>query len=68
MPDEAEPGQQQQQRPEDTIPDLPENAKAREFLANAPSKGLWQPLGQEVKVMQCFRCKVSPHTPTPTPT
>ena len=45
------------ERPEDSIPDLPENAAAREFLKNAPTKGLWQPLGQQVKVMQCFRCK-----------
>jgi len=26
--------------PEDAIPDLPENKEAREFLKNAPSKGL----------------------------
>jgi hypothetical protein len=39
-------------RPEDIIPDLPENQKAREFLKNAPTKGLWLPLGAEVKVMQ----------------
>ena len=26
-------------RPEDNIPDLPENKAAREFLKNAPSKG-----------------------------
>ena len=44
------------QRPEDTIPDTPENKEAREFLAKAPKKGLWQPLGQDVKVMQCWRC------------
>jgi hypothetical protein len=30
----------------DHIPDLPENARAREFLKSAPSKGLWMPLGQ----------------------
>ena len=40
------------QKPEDTIPDLPENNAAREFLKNAPKKGLWMPLGVEVKVMQ----------------
>jgi hypothetical protein len=27
------------ERPEDIIPDLPENEAAREFLKNAPSKG-----------------------------
>jgi cyclophilin family peptidyl-prolyl cis-trans isomerase len=53
-PDELE-------RPEDTIPDLPENQRAREFLKSAPSKGLWMPLGQSVKVMQCFRCKANGH-------
>jgi len=31
--------------PEDEIPDLPENAKAREFLKKAPRKGLFMPLG-----------------------
>jgi hypothetical protein len=36
-------------RPEDCIPDLPENATARNFLKNAPTKGLWLPMGQEVK-------------------
>lgn len=39
--------------PEECIPDLPENKEAREFLAHAPSKGLWMPLGKEVKVMKC---------------
>eukprot|EP01052_Picozoa_sp_SAG31_P018698 SAG31_NODE_1335_length_8749_cov_3.813426_5_plen_518_part_00 len=45
----------------DQIPDLPENAQAREFLKAAPSKGLWMPLGQQVKVMQCWRCKANGH-------
>ena len=49
------------ERPEDAIPDLPENAKAREFLKNAPTRGLWQPLGKEVKVMQCWRCGAYGH-------
>jgi retinitis pigmentosa 9 protein len=48
-------------RPEDEIPDLPENQAARSFLKSAPSKGLWMPLGKEVKVMQCFRCKAFGH-------
>jgi retinitis pigmentosa 9 protein len=47
--------------PEDCIPDLPENAEAREFLKNAPSKGLYMPLGKSVKVMQCWRCKAYGH-------
>ena len=42
------------ENPEDTIPDLPENIAAREFLKNAPTKGLWLPLGKEVKVMQWY--------------
>ncbi|RWS07495.1 retinitis pigmentosa 9 protein-like isoform X1 [Dinothrombium tinctorium] len=52
---------QPEERPEDTIPDLPENRAAREFLARAPTKGLWMPLGKEVKVMQCWRCKAFGH-------
>ncbi|XP_030645239.1 retinitis pigmentosa 9 protein [Chanos chanos] len=44
-------------RPEDCIPDTPGNEEARDFLAHAPTKGLWMPLGKEVKVMQCWRCK-----------
>ncbi|XP_050639246.1 retinitis pigmentosa 9 protein isoform X1 [Macaca nemestrina] len=44
-------------KPEDCIPDVPGNEHAREFLAHAPTKGLWMPLGKEVKVMQCWRCK-----------
>lgn len=43
------------------IPDLPENAAVRDFLKKAPQKGLWLPLGKEVKVMQCFRCKAFGH-------
>lgn len=44
-------------KPEDCIPDAPGNEHARDFLAHAPTKGLWMPLGKEVKVMQCWRCK-----------
>ncbi|RXN26197.1 retinitis pigmentosa 9 [Labeo rohita] len=44
-------------KPEDCIPDAPGNEDARNFLAHAPTKGLWMPLGKEVKVMQCWRCK-----------
>ncbi|MCJ8746238.1 hypothetical protein PDJAM_G00139450 [Pangasius djambal] len=44
-------------KPEDCIPDVPGNEDAREFLAHAPTRGLWMPLGKEVKVMQCWRCK-----------
>ena len=56
------PGSKLEARPEDSIPDLPGNERAREFLSSAPSKGLWMPLGQEVKVMQCWRCKANGHT------
>ncbi|XP_043920520.1 retinitis pigmentosa 9 protein [Protopterus annectens] len=48
-------------KPEDCIPDTPGNEDAREFLAHAPTKGLWMPLGKEVKVMQCWRCKQYGH-------
>ncbi|XP_046842157.1 retinitis pigmentosa 9 protein homolog [Xenia sp. Carnegie-2017] len=48
-------------KPEDCIPDLPENEKARDFLSKAPTKGLWMPLGKEVKVMKCWRCKSYGH-------
>jgi retinitis pigmentosa 9 protein len=51
----------EKEAPEDCIPDLPENQKAREFLKKAPSKGLYMPLGKEVKVMQCWRCKAYGH-------
>ncbi|XP_065739996.1 retinitis pigmentosa 9 protein-like [Phocoena phocoena] len=44
-------------KPEDCIPDVPGSEHAREFLAHAPTKGLWMPLGKEVRVMQCWRCK-----------
>ena len=44
---------EQEERPEDCIPETEQNREAREFLANAPKKGLWMPLGKEVKVMQC---------------
>ncbi|CAH3026666.1 unnamed protein product [Porites evermanni] len=52
---------EEEELPEDCIPDLPENKDAREFLAHAPSKGLWMPLGKEVKVMKCWRCKAYGH-------
>ncbi|XP_028820261.1 retinitis pigmentosa 9 protein [Denticeps clupeoides] len=45
------------EKPEDCIPNDPGNEGARDFLAHAPTKGLWMPLGKEVKVMQCWRCK-----------
>ncbi|MCI4391994.1 hypothetical protein PGIGA_G00140820 [Pangasianodon gigas] len=48
---------EEEEKPEDCIPDVPGNEHAREFLAHAPTKGLWMPLGKEVKVMQCWRCK-----------
>ncbi|XP_049570428.1 retinitis pigmentosa 9 protein-like isoform X2 [Orcinus orca] len=41
-------------KPEDCIPDVPGSEHAREFLAHAPTKGLWMPLGKEVKVMQSW--------------
>ncbi len=53
--------EEEEQAPEDSIPDLPENQKAREFLKNAPIKGLFMPLGVQVKVMQCWRCKAYGH-------
>ena len=51
----------EEERPEDAIPDLPENQATRDFLKNAPSKGLWLPMGLEVKTMQCWRCKAYGH-------
>jgi len=39
------------------IPDTLENKETKKFLENAPTKGLFVPLGKEVKVMQCWRCK-----------
>jgi len=58
-PDEDD--KKKEERPEDAIPDRPENEATRKFLANAPSKGLWMPMGLEVKVMQCWRCKAYGH-------
>ncbi|GIX94128.1 retinitis pigmentosa 9 protein homolog [Caerostris darwini] len=60
---QAPPGliKEEEEHPEDCIPDLPENKEAREFLSKAPSKGLWMPLGKEVKVMKCWRCKTYGH-------
>ncbi|XP_063673963.1 retinitis pigmentosa 9 protein homolog [Bolinopsis microptera] len=54
-------GGRSEQKPEDCVPDLPENSEVREFLKSAPTKGLWMPLGKEVKVMQCWRCKQYGH-------
>ncbi|XP_015261213.1 PREDICTED: retinitis pigmentosa 9 protein homolog [Gekko japonicus] len=48
-------------KPEDCIPDVPGNENTQEFLAHAPTKGLWMPLGKEVKVMECWRCKSYEH-------
>lgn len=45
--------QEHEEKPEDCIPAEPGNEEARTFLAHAPTKGLWMPLGKEVKVMQC---------------
>lgn len=53
--------QEEKERPEDCIPDCPENKEAREFLSKAPTRGLWMPLGKEVKVMKCWRCKAYGH-------
>lgn len=33
--------QEPEPKPEDIIPDLPENKEVREFLKSAPTKGLW---------------------------
>nr|XP_057902999.1 uncharacterized protein LOC131101686 isoform X1 [Doryrhamphus excisus] len=38
-----------EEKPEDCIPAEPGNEEARSFLANAPTRGLWMPLGKEVK-------------------
>ncbi|XP_018553155.1 LOW QUALITY PROTEIN: retinitis pigmentosa 9 protein [Lates calcarifer] len=48
---------EKEEKPEDCIPAEPGNEEARSFLAHAPTRGLWMPLGKEVKVMQCWRCK-----------
>lgn len=45
--------QEYEEKPEDCIPEDPGNEDARRFLAQAPTRGLWMPLGKEVKVMQC---------------
>lgn len=55
--------QEDETKPEDCIPDVPGNEHAREFLAHAPTRGLWMPLGKEVKVMQCECGRASSNTP-----
>uniref|UniRef100_A0A8C9H4L9 Retinitis pigmentosa 9 protein n=1 Tax=Piliocolobus tephrosceles TaxID=591936 RepID=A0A8C9H4L9_9PRIM len=47
-------------KPEDCIPGVPGNEHTREFLAHAPTKGFWMPLGKEVRVMQCECYKECP--------
>ena len=42
------------EKPEDCIPDRPENAAAREFLAKAPTKGLWMPLGDLATICHMY--------------
>ncbi|XP_070292501.1 retinitis pigmentosa 9 protein homolog [Salvelinus sp. IW2-2015] len=39
---------EEEYKPEDCIPADPGNEDARDFLAHAPTKGLWMPLGKEV--------------------
>ena len=46
-------------KPEDSIPDYPQNKKAREFLKKAPI-GM-PPLGEGVNLNQCWRCKLHGH-------
>lgn len=55
--------QEDETKPEDCIPDVPGNEHAREFLAHAPTRGLWMPLGKEVKVMQCECGRASSNMP-----
>jgi hypothetical protein len=55
---------EQKKNAEDEIPDTMENRKVREFLKNVPKSGLFQPLGEEIKLMQCFRCKAFGHRAT----
>ena len=61
--DERDSGSESSEALEDAIPDLPENQAAREFLKNAPTKKgqIFMPLGKEVKVMQCWKCKAYGH-------
>ena len=54
--------QEDETKPEDCIPDVPDNEHARELLVHEPTKGLWMPLWKEVKVMQCERGRVSSNT------
>jgi len=43
-------------KPEDAIPDTPENKAAREMVRMTATTGLRAPLGKEMKIMQCWRC------------
>lgn len=48
------------QRPEDRVPNIPQNADVRDFLRRAGGPGAI-PLGKEMTLSQCWRCKLYGH-------
>ncbi len=49
------------ERPEDAVPDYPQNRLVREFLKRAPAKGGKVALGEGTVLNQCWRCKLYGH-------
>lgn len=55
------PAAEKRERPEDKIPDYPQNKAVREFLKRAPEKPGKVALGMEQVLNQCWRCKLYGH-------
>ena len=55
------PGGAKRARPEDAVPDYPQNRAVREFLKKAPAKGGKVALGEGTVLNQCWRCKLYGH-------
>ncbi len=61
-PDVAAPAESAKRaRPEDSVPDYPQNAVVRDFLKKAPVKAGKVALGEGVVLNQCWRCKLYGH-------
>ncbi len=55
------PAGQKRARPEDAVPDYPQNRAVREYLKKAGSKGGKVELGEGTVMNQCWRCKLFGH-------
>lgn len=45
-------------QPERKIPDIPENKEVRDYLRSMPLTGHGTAFGKQIRVVQCYRCKV----------